>query len=142
MTRSLGIILFIAIGLIWGGCDRSSREKAQEREAEARQKLKKLGHNAKEQVHKLDRDIAATVQPDHKQASRKLEDAALLAKVKAKLASDAGLATLKDVNVDAQGSVVTLRGTVASEAQRQHTERAAMQVSGVTRVVNELKIAP
>jgi osmotically-inducible protein OsmY len=124
------------------GCDRSSREEATyDREAEARQKIKKMGRDAREKVRKLDRDIQNTVQPDSGQASAKLDDAALLAKVKDKLASDAGLTTLKNVNIDTRDSVVTLRGTVVSDAQRQQAEHSASQVNGVRRVVNELKVA-
>ena len=138
--KELIIVLFAAFGLVWGGCDRSRREEARDREAEARQKIKKMGRDAREKVRKLDRDIQATVQPDGDHASAKLDDAALLAKVKARLANDAGLITLKNVNVDTRDSVVTLRGTVESDAQRQQIERAAAQVNGVRRVVNELKV--
>jgi osmotically-inducible protein OsmY len=140
--KELTILLFVALGIVWGGCDRSSREDARDREAEAQQKIKKMGRDAREKVRKLDRDIQATVQPEGNQGSAKLDDAALLAKVKARLASDTGLATLKNVDVDTRGSVVTLRGTVESDAQRQQAERAASQVNGVTRVVNELKVTP
>jgi len=140
--KELIILLFAVFGLVWGGCDRSKREEVHDREAEARQKIKKMGREAREKVRKLDRDIQDTVQPGSDQASAKLDDAALLAKVKAKLASDTGLATLKNVNVDTRGSVVTLRGTVGSDAQRRQAERAASQADGVTRVVNELKVAP
>jgi len=140
MRKELTILLLATFGFVWGGCDRSNREKARDREAEARQKLKKMGRDARAKVRKLDRDIQATVQPNGEQASAKLDDAALLAKVKARLASDAGLTTLKNVNVDTRDSVVTLRGTVESDAQRQQIERAAAQVNGVKRVVNELKV--
>jgi osmotically-inducible protein OsmY len=125
-----------------GGCDRSTQEKARQREAEARQKIKKLGKDTKEQVRKLNRDIAGNVQPGRDQASAKLDNAVLLAKVKAKLASDVGLATLGKVNIDTRDSIVTLRGTVESEAQRKQAERAAAQVDGVSKVVNDLKVAP
>ena len=135
------ILLFTGLILFGVGCDRSSRKEARDREAEARQKIKKMGREAREKVRKLDRDIQDTVQPGSDQASAKLDDAALLAKVKARLASDAGLTTLRNVNVDTRDSVVTLRGTVESDAQRQQTERAAAQVNGVRRVVNELKVA-
>jgi osmotically-inducible protein OsmY len=142
MARTLGMLLFGGSLLASIGCDRSTQEKAREREAEARQKIRKLGNEAKQRVREADRDIAKTVQPDSRQAGAKLDDAALLAKVKTKLASDVGLATLKDINIDTHDSVVTLRGTVGSAAQRQEAERATSQVSGVSKVVNELKIAP
>jgi osmotically-inducible protein OsmY len=86
--------------------------------------------------------IKYSFQPDLNHSAKKLDNAALLAKVKAKLASDIGVATLNNVNVDISGSVVTLRGTVASDTQRRAAQRAASQVSGVTNVVNELKVVP
>jgi osmotically-inducible protein OsmY len=142
MQRTLGIILSIGFWLALAACDRSTQEKAQERQAEAQQKLRKLGSEAKQRARELDHNIQQAVKPDGDQAATKLDNAALLAKVKAKLASDVGLATLQRVNIDIHGSVVTLRGTVASETQRQEAQRAASQVSGVTSVVNELKISP
>jgi osmotically-inducible protein OsmY len=75
------------------------------------------------------------------QAAGKLDQAALLARVKTKLASEAGLSTLAmDVEVDASHQIVTLRGTVHSEAQRQQAEDAVRQVSGVAKVVDELVV--
>lgn len=142
MPKTLAILLSSALLLVLTACDRSTQDKAREREAETRQKIRKLGSEARQRVKEVDRNIAQTVQPEGDQAAAKLDGAALLAKVKAKLASDVGLATLNDVNIDTHGSVVTLRGTVASEAQRQEAQRAASQVSGVTNVVNELKVAP
>jgi hyperosmotically inducible periplasmic protein len=142
MQRTLGTILLSVFLLALAGCDRSTQEKAEERQAEAQQKLRKLGSEAKQRARELDHNIQRAVQPDRDQAATKLDDAALLAKVKAKLASDVGLATLQRINIDTHGSLVTLRGTVASETQRQGAQRAALQVSGVTRVVNELKISP
>jgi osmotically-inducible protein OsmY len=142
MAKALRILLSSGLLLASIGCDRSTQDKAREREAEARRKIRKLGSEARQRVRAVDRDIAQTVQPDSQQASAKLDNAALLAKVKAKLASDVGLATLNNMSIDTRGSVVTLRGTAGSEAQRQAAERAASQISGVTKVVNELKVAP
>ncbi|MGH9694000.1 MAG: BON domain-containing protein, partial [Bryobacteraceae bacterium] len=101
-----------------------------------------LGSEAKQQAREMDRNIKDAVQPDREHAGEKLNNVALLTKVKAKLASDIGVATLTNVNVDISGSAVTLRGTVASDTQRQGIQRTASQVSGVTSVVNELKVAP
>jgi osmotically-inducible protein OsmY len=73
-------------------------------------------------------------------AGAKLNQAALIAKVKAKLANDAGLATVSSIDVDASGQVVTLRGTVDSVQQKEQAEQAARQVSGVSRVVDDLRV--
>jgi len=142
MSRALGAILLGWLLLVSTGCDRSTQDKARERQAEAERKLRKLGSDAKQRAKELDHNIKDAVQPDREHAAEKLDNAALLAKVKARLASDIGVATLSNVNVDTRGSVVTLRGTVASDGQRQAAERAASQVSGVTSVVNDLKVVP
>lgn len=142
MDRALGAILVGWLLLVLTGCDRSTQDKARERQAEAERKIRKLGSEAKQRARELDHNIKDAVQPDRDHAAEKLDNAALLAKVKAKLASDIGVATLNNVNVDISGSVVTLRGTVASDTQRQAAQRAASQVSGVTNVVNELKVVP
>jgi osmotically-inducible protein OsmY len=142
MHRALGAILLGWFLLVSTGCDRSTQDKARQRQAEAEQKIRKLGREAKQQAREMDRNIKDAVQPDREHAGEKLDNAALLAKVKAKLASDIGVATLTNVNVDTRGSVVTLRGTIASDTQRQEIQRTVSQVSGVTSVVNELKVAP
>jgi hypothetical protein len=142
MRRALGAILLGWLLFVSTGCDRSTQEKARERQAEAEQKMRKLGSEAKQRAKELDHNIKGAVQPDSEHAGEKLDHAALLAKVKTKLASDVGVATLNNVNVDTSGSVVTLRGTVASEEERQAAQRAASQVSGVTRVINDLRVAP
>jgi osmotically-inducible protein OsmY len=141
MHRVLGAILLIWLLFVSTGCNRSTQERARERQAEAEQKIRRLGNEAKQRAKELDHNIKGAVQPDSEHAGEKLDDAALLAKVKTKLASDIGIATLNNVNVDTSGSVVTLRGTVATDGERQEAQRAASQVSGVTSVVNELKVA-
>jgi len=47
-----------------------------------------------------------------------------------------------DINVDTNGHVVTLRGTVASAAGRARAVSLAKQVEGVKSVKDELTIAP
>jgi len=142
MHRVLGAILLIWLLFVSTGCNRSTEERARERQAEAEQKIRRLGNEAKQRAKELDHNIKGAVQPDSEHAGEKLDNAALLAKVKAKLASDVGVATLNNVNVDTNGSIVTLRGTVGSAAERQAAQRAASQVSGVTSVINELKVVP
>ncbi len=141
-----------------------AKEKTRQETARARQELKTLGQRAKREAKKLDgsvnealrggpADVEGTAEAKRKlddaghklrdageNASVKLNRAAMIAKVKATLATHAGLATAASVEVDPSGQIVTLRGTVSSEAQKQEAEQAAMQVNGVSRVVNLLQV--
>ena len=47
-----------------------------------------------------------------------------------------------DINVDTKANVVTLRGSVMSEAGRTRATTLAKQTEGVTRVIDELRIGP
>ena len=56
-----------------------------------------------------------------------------------RLAADAALRGAH-VEVSASGSIVTLRGTALSAAQRSAAERVARATSGVSSVINQLKV--
>lgn len=143
-----------------------AKQKTRQETQEARQELRKLGQAAKRTANKLHRNVSEALQgeqPDSptaagaerkldnagqelrtagEHAAVKLDRAAMIAKVKAKLATDVGLSAAAAVDVDSSGQVVTLRGTVSSEEQKQQAERAALQVNGVTKVVNLLQTNP
>jgi len=133
LSAALGFSLFI--GLM--ACNPSDQEKAREQARKDGQEIKTEAQKAGDQITKdakeLSRQVDATVKPQ-------LDHAAMLSRVKAKLASDAGLNTLAKVNVDVNGTVVTLSGTVSNEYQRKAAEVAASQVDGVTQVQNRLAV--
>ena len=161
--------------LVVSGCSPSDKEKAREREQQAREKAnraaehltqdaKKLGHEIEQDARDLNRKVgdavnssapasngvsqaegkvdrvAHDVRVESHKAGAKLRQAALIAKVKAKLANDVGLATVSSVDVDASGQVITLRGVVDSVQQKEQAERAVRQVDGVNRVIDDLRI--
>jgi hyperosmotically inducible protein len=74
-------------------------------------------------------------------AGEAITDAWITTKVKSQFV---GKDELKgsDINVDTNDHVVTLKGTVASEAGRTRAVEIAKTTKGVTRVVDELTIAP
>ena len=145
-----------------------AKQKARLGAERLRDDAHKLGQRAKQEAHSLRQNVdealsstgpahagGATGQAEEKlrrggqdlrvageQAGRKLDRAAIVAKVKAKLATDVGLSTVAGIDVDASGQVVTLRGSVASEDQKRQAEQAALQVTGVNRVVNEIQVKP
>lgn len=70
-----------------------------------------------------------------------LEDSWLWFKVRSALAATADIRE-STINVDVAKDVVTLKGTVANDAQKKKAEEVAKGVEGVTKVVNQLKADP
>lgn len=66
-------------------------------------------------------------------------DAALAAAVRSRFASDATLGA-EALEASVQGGTVTLRGVVASSAERSSAERLVRTVAGVAAVNNLLKV--
>lgn len=109
---------------------------------------------------KIDQGIATTEQKTEQAANtaeRKLEqagdamerggekvasatgDAALTAKVKSALITEKEISAMK-IDVDTNGGIVTLNGSVRSAAEKMRAEQVASTVAGVTSVVNKLAI--
>jgi osmotically-inducible protein OsmY len=94
---------------------------------------------------------AQATDPDHTQSTTqkasekaertgdKVEDAWILTKVKSKFVGEDALKD-SDINVDVSQGVVTLKGTVVSEAGRARALQIARDTDGVHRVVDELTI--
>ncbi len=126
------------IGL--AGCSRSDQQKANNDAREAGHEIKQ---DAKELGHKVDQSLGGGSASDKMaRVNDKLDRATLVGRVKSKLAADAGLSTLTNVDVVVDGSVVTLTGTAINEEQRKAAELAAAQVDGVTHVRNRLTVRP
>lgn len=66
-----------------------------------------------------------------------LSEAALSAKIKAKMALD-DTVKARDISVTTRGTTVTLSGTVASKAERDRAVSLARETAGVTKVVADL----
>jgi len=149
--------------LLWSACNRQDKREAQRKAEQAEEKTRELGKKAEEKARDLGRDIQTSVDSNvHSNnaqeakakvkeggreleragdsAARKLDRAALIAKVKARLAADAGLTAAANVDVELDGQVVTLNGIVDSEAQKTQAEAAAGKVPGISKVVNNLTV--
>ncbi|MEA2601930.1 MAG: hyperosmotically inducible periplasmic protein [Acidobacteriota bacterium] len=68
-----------------------------------------------------------------------VDDAAITAKVKAKLAADGDINPF-NIDVDTNEGVVTLQGRVTKEEARTKAERHARETDGVKRVINLVKV--
>ena len=71
---------------------------------------------------------------------RQIDDAAIKASVKAKMAADVRLSTLTNIEVNSTNGVVTLAGQVENESDRAQAAAVARSVDGVVRVNNELQV--
>jgi len=73
-------------------------------------------------------------------ASRAMADASLTTKIKAKMALDDSIEAL-DIDVDTNGSTVTLSGAVQTDAQRRRALQLARETDGVTSVIDHLRVS-
>jgi hyperosmotically inducible protein len=73
------------------------------------------------------------------EAEQALGEAALTAKIKSKMALDDTVKALS-IDVDTKGTVVTLTGTVHSEAERAKALQLARETAGITAVNDRLVI--
>jgi osmotically-inducible protein OsmY len=74
-------------------------------------------------------------------ATSEVTDAYILTRVKSKFVGE-DLLKGSDINVDADNQVVTLKGTVTSEAGRARAIALAKEAEGVKSVVDRLTIVP
>jgi hyperosmotically inducible protein len=72
-------------------------------------------------------------------AEQAIANASLTSKIKAKMALDDTIEAL-EIDVDTDGSTVTLTGTVDTEAQRSRALQLARETEGVASVVDRLRI--
>lgn len=74
-----------------------------------------------------------------KSLGENIDDASITAAVKSKLAAEK-ISTVTRIDVDTNGGIVALGGTVQSEAMRVRADQLARQVKGVRDVVNNLRV--
>lgn len=72
---------------------------------------------------------------------RQTNDAAIEARIKSKLATDVGAATITSVEVNVTNGVVTLAGPVKTQNERQKIEAVARGIEGVTSVTNNIQVS-
>src|SRR4051812_41098726 len=75
-----------------------------------------------------------------KSAGANVDDATLTAKVKSKLVADKA-ANMTRIDVDTNGGIVYLNGTVQTAQQKAKAEELARDTQGVKKVINNLQVA-
>ncbi len=92
-----------------------------------------------DQTWPLRANAAARVGKAADKLGDRMSDSALTAKIKSKMALDDHV-NARAINVDTVASVVTLRGRVASEYQRDRAVGLARETVGVVRVIDRLQV--
>jgi len=98
-----------------------------------------VGSTVREARAEVKEHASAGVHTAVNRAEDAVTSAALTSKIKAKMTLD-DLVKASDINVDTDGSVVTLTGTVASKDEQRRALRIATETAGVTQVVNHLRV--
>jgi osmotically-inducible protein OsmY len=127
----------------------NAQERAQNREAvrnqadKAEDKLPSARERA-ENREKLQEKLPSAEEraQNRERVSSTASSAALTTKVKTALASDVGLRTMTNINVDSDDGVVTLKGKVTTAEAKKRAEEVAKKVDGVKSVKNQLTVEP
>ena len=85
-------------------------------------------------------EVGAKTAEAANRAGAVLNEGALTAKIKSKMALD-DLVRARSIDVTTSGQVVTLSGTVSSEAERTRAVQLARETAGVSQVVDRLTVA-
>jgi hyperosmotically inducible protein len=85
-------------------------------------------------------EVGAKTAEAANRAGTVLNEGTLTAKIKSKMALD-DLVRARSIDVTTSGQVVTLSGTVSSEAERARAVQLARETAGVSQVVDRLTIA-
>lgn len=101
------------------------------------QSMDKAGHKISGAADR----VGETMSEQSNKAGIAIDDTQITAKVKAAIFSEPGLDTLQ-ISVDTVKGVVTLNGSVDSRAHSDMAKALAGNVSGVSKVNNQLSIKP
>jgi hypothetical protein len=129
--------LLIAVGLVVGltACD--SPHPAED----AGKKLDDAVINTSEKIEANVDKMGEKLHENRDAASIALNDTEITTKVKSAIFSEPGLKTLR-ISVDTKQGVVTLTGSVNSQANFERASALAASVQGVTGIVNSLQVNP
>lgn len=133
ILASLGVSLLLAVGLT-----------ACEKPGPGERAGKAVDHTVDEAGKKIAgtaEKAEAKVGAEAAKAGTAMDDAAVTTRIKAAFLAESGLRTLQ-ITVDTVKGVVTLSGSVATQAQSDLASTMASGVSGVSHVTNNLVVAP
>lgn len=152
---SVLVVSAMALGLV--ACDKmkeptvgekidSALEKSERAAAQAKVEAEKALSSAQSKLEEgaakteaAARDAAEAARVAGSSAMEVVDDAAITARVSAKLAEDAALSAIK-IDVDTRNGVVTLTGPAPTQEAKDRASNIAQAVKGVNSVVNHLTV--
>jgi len=126
-----GISLLLVVGL--GACDKPGPAET------AGKKIDQAADKAGQKIGDAADSVGEKMSTQSAKAGVAIEDTEITAKVKAAIFAEPGLKTLQ-ISVDTVKGVVTLTGSVNSQANRDRAKALASSVTGVKAVENQLAI--
>lgn len=147
----LALLATALVALTFAGCNRrddsaSTGEKVDsaiaridEKTDAAKVELQRDVDQAKRTAGQAVTDAGQSVAGAARTGATALEDTAITASIKAKLATDADLKAL-DIHVETSSGRATLRGSAPNAESQARATRLAAAVSGVTSVDNQLSV--
>lgn len=97
------------------------------------------GRVSADKAREVGAEVGAKTADAANRAGAVLNEGALTAKIKSKMALD-DLVRARSIDVTTSGQVVTLTGTVGSETERTRAVQLARETAGVTQVVDRLTV--
>ncbi|SHK61144.1 LysM peptidoglycan-binding domain-containing protein [Rhodothermus profundi] len=131
-------VCWIGLGLVWlAGCTASPKPSAVGEDLTSPATALETGEVAPDPLPELSAKTHAAGAPDSAAVARRLQDQALVTQVLLAVSNAPALRAHLPV-VKAQDGVVTLQGSVPSEAHRQQMVQVVRRLSGVTEVIDRL----
>jgi osmotically-inducible protein OsmY len=138
MIRALLRLVILLVVLVGGGAFLLGYWGGGVRNTNTPGSVGTTGVNA-EKAREVGAQVAEKTAVAANQARQALNEGAITAKIKAKMALDDTVKAL-DIDVDTVGTTVTVSGVVKSESQRQRALALARETEGVKQVVDQLRL--
>lgn len=133
LFRVLVLLALLGAGAYYWAFGWSSRDDVERSRADRLDDLIDRG------VKGAGKEVAQVVAGGADHAKGLLSDAGLTAKIKSKMALDDTISARR-LDVDTRGTVVTVSGTVDTDAQRERALQLARETDGVTSVVDRIEV--
>jgi len=151
-TRDLGFVTraLVALGTVAGlaaGCtigpesaeDERAAERVEEDLERAGERIEEAGEELAAGARRLGKTLDREAVRLNREIEPRLQDAALAARVKARLIADPEVNPFQ-IDVDALDGVITLGGMVESDHERREAEELARRTEGVREVVSNIEV--